>query len=124
MAEELFDLTIRGGLLVDGSGASARRGDLGVRNGRIAALGAVRGPSLRELDASGCVVAPGFIDVHTHYDAQLLWDRGLGSSSWHGVTTVVIGNCGLGIAPARRAHRELVLGTLERVAGPFEALRE
>jgi N-acyl-D-amino-acid deacylase len=123
LAEELFDLTIRGGLLVDGSGAPARSGDVGVRNGRIAALGKVRGPSLREIDASGCVVAPGFIDAHTHYDAQLLWDRGLSISPWHGVTTVVIGNCGFGIAPTPRRQRELVLRTLESVEGmSFEAL--
>ncbi len=116
MAEH-FDLLIRGGTLVDGTGAAARPGDLGVRDGRIAALGDVRGTADRTLDADGAVVAPGFIDIHTHYDAQVFWDRMLSISPWHGVTTVVMGNCGFGVAPTRPAHRELVLRTLERVEG-------
>ncbi len=112
-----FDLLIRGGTLVDGSGAPAHRGDLAIRAGRIAALGDVRGTADRTLDADAAVVAPGFIDIHTHYDAQVFWDRMLSISPWHGVTTVVMGNCGFGVAPTRPAHRELVLRTLERVEG-------
>jgi N-acyl-D-aspartate/D-glutamate deacylase len=121
---ERFDLLVRGGLLVDGSGAPARGGDVAVRGGRIAALGAVAGSAERVIDAEGLAVAPGFVDVHTHYDAQVLWDRMLSISPWHGVTTVVMGNCGFGIAPTRPEHRDLVLRTLENVEGmSLEALR-
>lgn len=112
-----FDLLIQGGTLVDGSGAAPRPGDLGVRDGRIAALGRVEGDARRRLDAHGLAVAPGFVDVHTHYDAQLFWDRALSCSPWHGVTSVVIGNCGFGIAPTRAEHRDLILRTLESVEG-------
>jgi N-acyl-D-aspartate/D-glutamate deacylase len=112
-----FDLLIRGGTVVDGSGAPGVPGDLAVRDGRIAALGRVQGDAARTLDATGCVVAPGFIDVHTHYDAQVFWDRMLTISPWHGVTSVVMGNCGFGIAPTRPKHRDLILRTLENVEG-------
>jgi N-acyl-D-aspartate/D-glutamate deacylase len=112
-----FDVVIRGGTLVDGTGAPRRRGDLGIRGGRIAALGDVRGSATRTVDADGCVIAPGFVDIHTHYDAQVFWDRMLTISPWHGVTSVVVGNCGFGVAPTRPAHRELVLRTLENVEG-------
>ncbi len=122
MAEQ-FDLLIRGGTLVDGSGAPARRGDLGIRGGRIAALGEVRGNGARTIEADGMAVAPGFVDIHTHYDAQVFWDRMLTISPWHGVTSVVMGNCGFGIAPTRPQHRELIMRTLENVEGmSFEAL--
>ncbi|MEO7436449.1 MAG: amidohydrolase family protein, partial [Candidatus Binatia bacterium] len=96
-----FDVVIRGGTLVDGTGAPGRRGDLGIRAGRITALGDVRGSASRTIEAGGCVVAPGFVDIHTHYDAQVFWDRMLTISPWHGVTSVVVGNCGFGIAPTR-----------------------
>jgi len=120
---EQFDLLVRGGTLVDGTGAAARTGDVGVRDGRIAALGEVRGTARRTVEADGMVVAPGFIDIHTHYDAQIFWDRLLTISPWHGVTSVVMGNCGFGIAPTRAAHRELILKTLENVEGmSFDAL--
>src|SRR5712691_10445566 len=123
MAEH-FDLLIRGGTLVDGTGVPARRGDVAVRAGRIAALGAVSGTATRVLDADGAVVAPGFVDIHTHYDAQVFWDRMLTISPWHGVTSVVMGNCGFGVAPTRPAHRDLVLRTLEKVEGmSLDALR-
>jgi N-acyl-D-aspartate/D-glutamate deacylase len=123
MAEQ-FDLLIRGGTLVDGTGSPARRGDLGVRGGRIAALGDVRGTAAQVIDADGAVVAPGFVDVHTHYDVQVFWDRMLSISPWHGVTTVVMGNCGFAIAPTRPAHRELILRTLENVEGmSIDAIR-
>src|SRR5438094_842133 len=123
MAEH-FDLLIRGGTLVDGTGAPARPGDVAIRDGRIAALGAVPGAARRVLDAEGAVVAPGFVDIHTHYDAQVFWDRMLTISPWHGVTSVVMGNCGFGVAPTRPAHRDLVLRTLEKVEGmSLDALR-
>jgi len=114
---EQFDLLIRDGTLVDGTGAAAYAGDVGVRDGHIAALGSVRGSARRTIDARGMVVAPGFVDIHTHYDAQIFWDRLLTISPWHGVTSVVMGNCGFGIAPTRAAHRELILKTLENVEG-------
>ncbi|MEW6269240.1 MAG: amidohydrolase family protein [Thermodesulfobacteriota bacterium] len=120
---EQYDLLIRDGTLIDGTGAPARRGDLGIRDGRIAALGDVRGSAPRTLEAGGMVVSPGFVDIHTHYDAQVFWDRLLTISPWHGVTTVVMGNCGFGIAPTRATHRELILKTLESVEGmSLEAL--
>jgi N-acyl-D-aspartate/D-glutamate deacylase len=123
MAEH-YDLLIRGGTLVDGTGAPARRGDIGVRGGRIAALGELRGAAARVVDAEGAVVAPGFIDIHTHYDVQVFWDRMLSISPWHGVTTVVMGNCGFAVAPTRPAHRDLILRTLENVEGmSIDAIR-
>jgi N-acyl-D-amino-acid deacylase len=121
---ESFDLLIRGGTIFDGSGAPGRAGDIGISGGRVAALGTVRGSAARTIDASGCAVAPGFVDIHTHYDAQLFWDRMLSISPWHGVTSVVIGNCGFGIAPTRPQHRDLILRTLESVEGmSLDALR-
>ena len=111
-------LVVRGGSVVDGTGGPARLGDVAVRDGRVVAVGddavaeAVGAGPLEELDASGLVVTPGFIDLHTHYDAQVLWDPTLGSSCWHGVTTVIGGNCGFSIAPARPEHHELLVGML------------
>ena len=109
-----FDLVIRGGEIVDGSGLASYRADVAVTGGRIAAIGRVTGPAQEEIDASGQVVTPGFIDGHTHMDAQVFWDE-LGSSScWHGVTTVVMGHCGFTLAPAAPEQRHLVLRNLER----------
>lgn len=108
------DLVIRGGTVYDGSGAPGQVADVAVADGRIAEIG----PNLHgddELDASGCAVAPGFVDVHTHYDAQVLWDPGLRPSSYHGVTTVVAGNCGFTIAPTRPEHHDVIVRTLENV---------
>jgi N-acyl-D-aspartate/D-glutamate deacylase len=112
-----YDLVLRGGTLVDGSGGPGVPGDLAIRGGRIAAVGRAPGSAATTLDASGRIVAPGFIDLHTHYDAQALWDRMLSISPWHGVTTVVVGNCGFGVAPTRAEHRGLVMRTLEKVEG-------
>ena len=118
----MAELVIKGGLVVDGSGGPPRQADVAVTDGRIEAVG----PDLqgsRYLDASGQVVAPGFIDLHTHYDAQVLWDPGLTPSSWHGVTSVVAGNCGFSLAPCRPDHHELVMRTLERVEDmPYASL--
>jgi N-acyl-D-amino-acid deacylase len=114
MASTVHDLVVRGGVVVDGTGSPPRRADVAITGRRIVAIGAdLRG--MRELDASGCVVAPGFIDIHTHYDAQVFWDPSLTPSSFHGVTTVVAGNCGFSIAPMAPEHRETIVKTLERV---------
>ncbi|TFH25224.1 MAG: amidohydrolase [Myxococcales bacterium] len=122
-----FDLVIEGGTVIDGTGAPARRADIAVKDGRIAAIAAAGfgdAEAARKIDASGKIVAPGFVDVHTHYDAQLFWDRMLTISPWHGVTSVVVGNCGFGIAPTRPEHRDLILRTLESVEGmSLDALR-
>ncbi len=108
------DVVIRGGTLVDGSGAPRRKADVAVRHGRISAIGKRLSGAI-ELDATGQVVAPGFIDIHTHYDAQVFWDPDLSPSSFHGVTTVVAGNCGFSIAPIRPAGIEMLVRTLQHV---------
>ena len=108
------ELVIRGGTVFDGSGAPGRTADVAIAGGVIREIGPkLRGT--RELDASGCAVAPGFIDIHTHYDAQVFWDPALRPSSSHGVTTVVAGNCGFSIAPTRPEHHDVIARTLENV---------
>ena len=120
----MADLVIRGALLCDGSGREAARGDLAVSGGRIAAVGRVAERGAREIDGAGLALAPGFIDVHTHYDCQLFWDPQASPSPWHGVTTVVMGNCGFTIAPCREADRETLMQLLLFVEGmPIETLR-
>jgi N-acyl-D-aspartate/D-glutamate deacylase len=120
-----FDLKIVGGTLIDGTGSPGRRADVGVKDGRVVALGEGLGDASQTVDAQGLVVAPGFVDIHTHYDAQVLWDPELSISPWHGVTTAVLGNCGFGVAPTRPEHRDLILRTLERVEGmSLSALEE
>jgi N-acyl-D-aspartate/D-glutamate deacylase len=119
----MFDVIVRNGRIVDGSGAPAYLGDVAVKDGKVAVVGKVEGEARQELDAAGRVVAPGFIDPHTHYDAQICWDGATTPSSWHGVTTVVMGNCGVGIAPCRPAAREIAMRDLVNVeAIPFEVL--
>jgi N-acyl-D-amino-acid deacylase len=108
------DIVVRGGTVVDGSGVPGRAADVAIADGVIREIA----PNLsgdRELDASGCAVAPGFIDIHTHYDAQVFWDPALRPSSYHGVTTVVAGNCGFTIAPTRPEHHDVIVRTLENV---------
>lgn len=120
----MADLVIRGALLCDGSGHEAARGDLAVTGDRIAAVGRVAEHGAREVDGAGLALAPGFIDVHTHYDCQLFWDPQASPSPWHGVTTVVMGNCGFTIAPCREADRETLMQLLLFVEGmPIETLR-
>src|SRR6185436_14184542 len=118
-----YDVLLKNGTLVDGTGAPARRGDVGIASGKIVEVGELKGTAKRTIDADGLVVAPGFIDPHTHYDAQICWDGATTPSSWHGVTTVVMGNCGVGIAPCKPAAREIAMRDLVNVeAIPFEVL--
>jgi N-acyl-D-aspartate/D-glutamate deacylase len=114
----MADLVIRGGTVVDGTGAPGVRADVAIAGDRIAAIGP-RLSGARTLDASGCVVAPGFVDIHTHYDAQVFWDPALTPSCFHGVTTVVAGNCGFSIAPTRPAHRDVIARRWEAGNGPL-----
>ncbi len=109
-----FDLVIRNGTVIDGSGLSSYRADVAVIGHRIAQIGRVRGRGLREIDAEGHAVTPGFIDGHTHMDAQVFWDPLGTSSCWHGVTTVVMGHCGFTLAPSSKSQRHLVVRNLER----------
>jgi N-acyl-D-aspartate/D-glutamate deacylase len=109
-----YDLVIRNGTIVDGTGAAPTRADVGITDGTITAVGALDGPGRQELDAEGQVVTPGFVDGHTHLDAQFFWDPTGSPSCWHGVTTVVMGNCGFTLAPARPDERGLVVRNLER----------
>jgi len=120
----MHDLVLRGGTVIDGTGAPAFTADVAIDGERIAAVGRV-GPGRRELDASGLLVTPGFVDVHTHYDAQATWDPHLTPSSWHGCTTVVMGNCGVGFAPADPGRRAWLIGLMEGVEDiPGSALTE
>ena len=112
-----YDLVIRGGTIVDGTGAPARSGDVAVLDGRISEVGRVTGRGHKEIDAGGHVVAPGFIDPHTHYDAQLTWDPLASCSSWHGITTIVTGNCGFTLVPCRPHDRLTLMRMLEYVEG-------
>ncbi len=118
-----YDLLIKNGTVVDGTGAPPRQADVAVLNGQIAAIGRLSVGARRTIDAADCVVAPGFIDPHTHYDAQICWDSAVTPSPWHGVTSVVMGNCGVGIAPCRPQSREVAMRDLVNVeAIPFEVL--
>ena len=121
----MHDLVIRGGLVVDGTGTPPREGDVALDGERVAAVGKDVGAGRREIDARGRVVAPGWVDIHTHYDGQATWDPYLTPSSWHGVTTVVMGNCGVGFAPARPDRHQWLIGLMEGVEDiPGTALAE
>jgi N-acyl-D-aspartate/D-glutamate deacylase len=118
-----YDLLIKNGTVIDGTGAARRQADVAVKDGRIAEIGKISEGASKVIDAAGCVVAPGFIDPHTHYDAQICWDPAISPSLWHGVTSVVMGNCGVGIAPCRPEAREVATRDLVNVeAIPFEVL--
>ena len=121
----MHDLVIRAGRVVDGSGSPMRTADIAVDDGVITAVGDVDGRGRRELDADGALVTPGFVDIHTHYDGQATWDVELAPSSWHGVTTVVMGNCGVGFAPVRPADHQRLIELMEGVEDiPGAALHE
>ena len=95
----MHDIVIRGGTIVDGTGAKSFTGDVAIDGDRIVQAGGKAGPGKREIDANGQLVTPGWVDIHTHYDGQATWDPVLAPSSWHGVTTILMGNCGVGFAP-------------------------
>lgn len=117
------DLLIKNGLVIDGTGSARRHADVAVKDGVIVEIGRINDGAARTIDAADCVVAPGFVDPHTHYDAQICWDPGITPSSWHGVTSVVLGNCGVGIAPCKPGAREIAMRDLVSVEGiPFDVL--
>ncbi|MDF8333405.1 N-acyl-D-amino-acid deacylase family protein [Novosphingobium cyanobacteriorum] len=119
------DMIIRGGTIVDGTGRPRFIGDVAIRDGLISAVGTVHGDAKEEIDATGRIVAPGWVDIHTHYDGQATWDAEMAPSSWHGVTTVVMGNCGVGFAPAAPNRHEWLIGLMEGVEDiPGTALAE
>jgi N-acyl-D-aspartate/D-glutamate deacylase len=121
----MHDLVIRDGLVVDGSGGAPFKADVAIDNGLISAVGQVSARGQEEVDAAGKIVIPGFVDIHTHYDGQATWDAEMAPSSWHGVTTVVMGNCGVGFAPARPERHQWLIGLMEGVEDiPGTALAE
>src|SRR6516162_5051016 len=121
----MHDLVIRHGTVVDGTGRPRFAADVAIDDGRISALGAVSGRARREIDAKGLLVTPGFVDIHTHYDGQATWDPLLAPSSWHGVTTAVMGNCGVGFAPVRPEQHDFLIELMEGVEDiPGSALAE
>jgi N-acyl-D-aspartate/D-glutamate deacylase len=111
----MHDMVIRGGTIVDGTGAPRRTGDVAIDGDRIATVGGTAGRGRREIDAAGALVTPGWVDIHTHYDGQVTWDPYLTPSCWHGVTTVVMGNCGVGFAPAKPDRHQWLIGLMEGV---------
>src|ERR1700691_3066896 len=118
-----YDLIIKNGTVIDGTGAFRRRADVAVKDGKVAEIGKVADGAAKTIDASDLIVAPGFIDPHTHYDAQICWDPLVTCSSWHGVTTVLMGNCGVGLAPCKPAERDIAMWNLVHVeAIPHEVL--
>ena len=121
----MHDLVIRGGTVVDGSGRPGFVADVAVDGDRITRIGAIEARGRREIDAAGRIVAPGFVDIHTHYDGQATWDAEMAPSSWHGVTTVVMGNCGVGFAPAKPDRHDWLIALMEGVEDiPGTALAE
>ena len=111
----MHDIVIRGGTIVDGTGKAGHTGDVAISGGVIAAVGGKQGPGKREIAADGLLVTPGWVDVHTHYDGQAMWDPLLAPSCWHGVTTVMFGNCGVGFAPVKKEHRGALMDLMEGV---------
>src|SRR5260221_5863265 len=110
-----FDLVVRNGTVIDGTGGEPREADVAVQEGRIAAIGRIAGAGREEIDAKGMAVTPGFVDIHTHYDGQVTWDDRFTPSSGHGVTTVLMGNCGVGFAPCRPQDRDTLIKVMEGV---------
>ncbi len=121
----MYDLVVRGGTVVDGNGGTPRQADVAVQGDKIVAVGQGLDRGVQEIDATGKIVTPGFVDIHTHYDGQATWDQEMAPSSWHGVTTVVMGNCGVGFAPAEPSRHEWLIGLMEGVEDiPGSALAE
>ena len=121
----MFDLIVRGGTIVDGTGVAPFEGDVAIQDGRIAAVGHVEGDARQEIDARGRIVTPGFVDIHTHYDGQATWDSLLSPTCWHGVTTLVMGNCGVGFAPVAPGQQDFLIRLMEGVEDiPGTALYE
>jgi len=121
----MYDRILRGGTLVDGTGAPPRTADVAIEDGRIAGVGKLAGAAREEIDADGLTVTPGFVDIHTHYDGQATWDTTLAPSCYHGVTSLVMGNCGVGFAPARPQEHDFLIGLMEGVEDiPGTALHE
>ncbi len=121
----MHDIAIRGGQVIDGSGEPARTADIAIEGGKIVSAEGKAGPARRDIDADGLCVTPGWVDIHTHYDGQATWDPFLSPSSWHGVTSVVMGNCGVGFAPARADRQDWLIGLMEGVEDiPGAALAE
>ena len=111
----MHDIVIRGGTIIDGTGKPAFTGDLAIAGERLVEVGGKLGPARREINATGLLVTPGWVDVHTHYDGQAIWDPLLGPSCWHGVTTAMFGNCGVGFAPVKPQHRAALMELMEGV---------
>ena len=121
----MYDLIIRNGTIIDGTGNDRYVGDIAIKDGKIASVGEINEPADKEIDAEGKLVTPGWVDVHTHYDGQATWDPVLAPSSWHGVTTVVMGNCGVGFAPVKPKDRDFLIELMEGVEDiPGAALSE
>ena len=121
----MHDLVIRGGMVIDGTGAAPRRADVAVDGDKITAVGDIAAKGRREIDATGLIVTPGWVDIHTHYDGQATWDPVMGPSSWHGVTTAIMGNCGVGFAPVRADAHDFLIELMEGVEDiPGSALAE
>src|SRR6476660_8352002 len=121
----MHDLIIRGGTVVDGTGGPVQQADVAIDDGIITEVGEVVGQATRELDADGLLVLPGWVDIHTHYDGQVTWDPEVTPSSWHGATTVVMGNCGVGFAPVRPGKESFLIELMEGVEDiPGTALHE
>lgn len=121
----MYDLIIRNGTVIDGTGADRFAADVAIKDGKVAKIGEITGPATKEIDAAGKLVTPGWVDIHTHYDGQATWDPLLAPSSWHGVTTVVMGNCGVGFAPVKPKDREFLIELMEGVEDiPGAALSE
>ena len=118
----MHDMVIRGGTVVDGTGRAPFAADVAIDGGRISIVGTVGQPGREEIDATEHLVTPGFVDIHTHYDGQATWDPEMGPSAWHGVTSVVMGNCGVGFAPVR-PHQCTIPSRLLRSGGSFRPCR-
>ena len=120
-----FDLVVRGGSVIDGTGTAAKTADVAVRDGQVVEVGRVAGLGKQEAQADGALVTPGFVDIHTHYDGQATWANRMSPSSHHGVTTVVMGNCGVGFAPVRPGSEDELVSLMESVEDiPGTALHE